>query len=265
MYLIVWWTPPVSRIEGTETTLTELFEAEAAGRYGDDVQEVVNYIAAMNRGLALLSSGQRISIQLIEEIHAQLLEGVRGEGKNPGTLRSTPNWIAGTDPLTALFVPPPADRMREGLRDWEDFANEDLLMPPLIRCALLHYQFETLHPFLDGNGRLGRLLIIFFLVADDHLPQPLLYVSSFSNGKNGGTTASLSRTRPTKRVARDIDPAVHRSSQIHSVCIARSDVVRVRFAIEDVFVVRPVVVRSAELFGRRECSEPAIWCGHLIE
>lgn len=170
-----------SRIEGTQATLADVFEAatEEAQPSGD-VREVVNYVAAMNTGLQRLDQ-LPISRRLLEEIHAVLLSGVRGAERGPGEVRRSPNWIGSPDnrPETAVFVPPPADEMERGLSDWERFANEDIPMPPLIRCGLLHYQFETLHPFLDGNGRLGRLLIIFYLLSEGHLPAPLLDVSSF--------------------------------------------------------------------------------------
>jgi Fic family protein len=169
-----------SRIEGTQATLSDVFDARSRGAMYGDVGEVVNYIDAMNEGLALLST-LPISRRLIETIHRRLLTGVRGQDRRPGEIRNSPNWIGSPDntPTTAVFVPPPVDEMERGLTDWEKFAHEHLDMPPLVKCALMHYQFETLHPFLDGNGRLGRLLIIFFLMSDGHLPAPLLYVSSY--------------------------------------------------------------------------------------
>ena len=169
-----------SRIEGTEATISEVLDAEATGTIGHDVREVLNYIAAMERGLDLIES-LPISRRLIEELHAVLLRGVRGGERDPGHVRTSPNWIGSTDntPATAVFVPPPATEMEQGLSDWEHFVHERSELPPLIRCALLHYQFETLHPFLDGNGRIGRLLITFFLISEGHLPQPLLYLSGY--------------------------------------------------------------------------------------
>jgi Fic family protein len=167
-----------SRIEGTQATVSDVFEATSGGEVGGDVREVVNYIRALNTGLARLAT-LPISRRLVEEIHAVLMEGVRGQERDPGNIRRSPNWIGGQNPETAVFVPPPVEEMEQGLSDWEHFVNEELLMPPLVRCALLHYQFETLHPFLDGNGRLGRLLIIFFLMSEQHLPAPLLYVSGY--------------------------------------------------------------------------------------
>jgi Fic family protein len=170
-----------SRIEGTQTTISELFEAEAGGELHGDMFEVVNYVGAMQLGLDQLQH-LPISRRLIEQIHARLLSGVRGQERAPGEVRRSPNWIGSPDnrPETAVFVPPPVDEMERGLSDWEKFVNDDSMdMPPLVKCALMHYQFETLHPFLDGNGRLGRLLIIFELVSEGHLPAPLLYVSSY--------------------------------------------------------------------------------------
>ena len=175
-----------SRIEGTQATLSEVFDAESRGDLRGEIQEVVNYIRAMDVGLQRLTS-LPISKRLIEEIHSVLLEGVRGQAMQPGRIRSSPNWIGSPDnrPTTAIFVPPPADEMVLGLSDWEQFIHAELTMPPLIRCALLHYQFETLHPFLDGNGRLGRLLIIFYLVSEGLLPAPFLYLSSYFEQHKG--------------------------------------------------------------------------------
>ena len=170
-----------SRIEGTQATLSEVFDAEARGDIGaGDVAEVVNYIAAMDAGLERLED-LPISRRLVQEIHEVLMSGVRGQEKQPGSIRTSPNWIGSPDnrPATAIFVPPPADEMERGLSDWERFVHDPCPMPPLVKCALLHYQFETLHPFLDGNGRLGRLLIIFYLVSEQLLPAPLLYLSSY--------------------------------------------------------------------------------------
>lgn len=169
-----------SRIEGTQATISDVFDAESRGDVQGDVLEVVNYVRAMSTGLDRLQS-LPISRRLVEEIHAVLMEGVRGQERDPGNVRRSPNWIGSLDnrPETAVFVPPPADEMVVALADWERFVHEDSSMPPLVKCALMHYQFETIHPFLDGNGRLGRLLIVFFLVSAGHLPEPLLYVSSY--------------------------------------------------------------------------------------
>ncbi len=173
-----------SRIEGTQATLPEVFDAEARGRIDearDDIREVVNYVRAMNLGLQRLET-LPISRRLIEEMHSVLLKDVRGRERNPGEIRRSPNWIGSPDnrPDTAIFVPPPRDEMADGLSDWEKFVNEEASsIPPLVRTALMHYQFETLHPFLDGNGRIGRLLIVLFLVKEGHLPAPFLYLSAY--------------------------------------------------------------------------------------
>lgn len=170
-----------SRIEGTQASLSEVFQAAAgSARRSDDVEEVENYVQALSRGLTRLEV-LPVCLRLIREVHALLLEGVRGRDRQPGEFRTTQNWIGaiGDRPDTAAFVPPPADRLDGLLADWERYANETPPVPVLVQCALLHYQFETIHPFLDGNGRLGRLLIVLFLVSRGRLPNPLLYVSRY--------------------------------------------------------------------------------------
>lgn len=173
-----------SQIEGTQASLTDLleYEAEAARRGRDaDVHEVVNYIDAMNYGLDRLSEFP-LSLRLFREIHEQLLEGVRGGEKEPGRFRSSQNWIGppGIGGLSdAMYVPPPPDAAVDAMGDLEGFIRSDLPMPVLIKCGLAHAQFETIHPFLDGNGRLGRLLITFMLVWQGILQRPLLYISHY--------------------------------------------------------------------------------------
>jgi Fic family protein len=169
-----------SRIEGTQASLSDVLDAEVRGVAHGDVAEVVNYIRAMRHGLARLPD-LPVSGRLLRESHAVLLDGVRGAERLPGELRRSPNWIGSPDnrPETAVFVPPPVDEMLELLADWEHFVNDRVEMPPLVRCALAHYQFETIHPFLDGNGRLGRLLVVFLLQEWGLLPQPLLYLSAY--------------------------------------------------------------------------------------
>ncbi|MBA2729960.1 MAG: Fic family protein [Actinomycetota bacterium] len=171
-----------SRIEGTQASLSDVYQAAAEGgsREDSDVREVENYIAAMDEGLRLLAT-LPISGRLLQAIHAVLMRGVRGRENTPGEFRRSPNWICAADdrPENAIFVPPPVEEMHRSLADWERFANGDHSLPPLIACALLHYQFETIHPFLDGNGRLGRLLIVFYLMEQQRLTQPLLYVSPY--------------------------------------------------------------------------------------
>lgn len=175
-----------SRIEGTEATITELYEfeaeSEASGRRRTtgDVQEVINYITAFWYGYERMES-LPISKRLLREMHGRLLAGVRGQDKNPGEFRTTQNWIGSPGCLLAdaSFVPPPVPEMEQALTDFEAYlhATEDL--PPLIRLATIHCQFEMIHPFIDGNGRIGRLLISLLLVHWKLLPLPLLYLSAF--------------------------------------------------------------------------------------
>lgn len=169
-----------SRIEGTQASLSDVFKADAAGLATGDVQEVWNYRAAMKEGLYQLPDLPLVG-RVVREIHKTLMTGVRGEDKRPGEFRDRPVWIGSpTDrPDNAVFVPPLPNEMLSAWRDWEDFANTQQRLPKLIQCALMHYQFETIHPFLDGNGRLGRLLIVFFLVHRAALPAPLLYISAY--------------------------------------------------------------------------------------
>lgn len=171
-----------SRIEGTQTSLSEVLRAAAAGTSAPDseVREVENYVQAMEQGLDLLTD-LPVCGRLVKRMHAVLLQGARGRDKSPGEFRRSPVWIGSpTDrPDNATYVPPLAESVPDLVSDWDHFANEDSLLPPLVRCALLHYQFETIHPFLDGNGRLGRLFIVFFLVQQQRLPQPLFYISAY--------------------------------------------------------------------------------------
>lgn len=172
-----------SQIEGTQSSLSDLllFELEEApGAPLDDVQEVSNYVAAMTLGLERMRSGMPLSLRLIREVHATLLAKGRGAAKQPGEFRHSQNWIGGTRPGNALFVPPPPEHVLDLLSDLERFIHADEpALPVLIRAGLIHVQFETIHPFLDGNGRLGRLLITLFLVAENILKEPILYLSLY--------------------------------------------------------------------------------------
>ena len=171
-----------SRIEGTLATLGELLAAEAGAvvdRSPDDLREVANYVVALEHGIRKLS-GEPLSVRLLQETHRKLMTGVRGGHARPGKIRDVQNWIGvpGSTPHTALFVPPPPSELESLLLSLEQFLEETGL-PPLVQIALAHYQFEAIHPFLDGNGRVGRLLITLFLVRRDILPTPLLYLSAF--------------------------------------------------------------------------------------
>ncbi len=172
-----------SQIEGTQSSLSDLllFESEEApGVPLDDVQEVSNYVAAMNYGLTRIREGFPISLRLIREIHDILLSKGRGSTKQPGEFRRSQNWIGGTRPGNALFVPPPPEFVLDLLSDLEAFIHADTPgIPSLIKAGLVHVQFETIHPFLDGNGRLGRLLITFLLCTQGILKEPILYLSLY--------------------------------------------------------------------------------------
>jgi Fic family protein len=186
-----------TRIEGTQASLAEVLETDAAGSPPNpDVEEVVNYVEAMRWGLRRLEQ-LPISTRLIGEMHRHLMAGVRGRERAPGELRKTQNWIGavGSTIETADFVPPPPEELAGLLADWERFAHEEPEMPLLVQNALLHSQFETIHPFLDGNGRLGRLLLVFFLVTRDRLPAPLLYLSSYLERKRQDYYEALQATR----------------------------------------------------------------------
>ena len=172
-----------SRIEGTQASITEVFDAAVSGTSDrNDVREVRNYITALRHGLDRLDEDFPLSLRVIKEMHALLLTNVRGQDKTPGEFRRSQNWISSPDnrPQTARFVPPTVDNMWTALDDWEKYLHDEHpRLPLLIRCALLHYQFETIHPFLDGNGRLGRLFIVLYLVQQGRLPAPLLYLSNY--------------------------------------------------------------------------------------
>ena len=170
-----------SQIEGTQSTLDDVlaFEAEDADGVPKDVDEVVNYVAAMSHGLSRLPE-LPLSLRLMREIHEALMRGVRGQEKHPGEFRTSQNWIgpAGCTLSTAEFVPPPPHAMHEALHNLETFLH-DRSLPPLLQVAFAHAQFETIHPFLDGNGRVGRLLITLFLCERKALSRPLLYLSIY--------------------------------------------------------------------------------------
>ena len=173
-----------SQIEGTQATLTDLFDEEAGFKVSntDDVEEVTNYRRAFRGVQAQLRDpkGLPISVRLLCDAHRLLLDGARGAGKQPGELRRSQNWIGGTRPGNALFVPPPPERVAELLAEMERFIHDTATdFPPMVKVALIHAQFETIHPFLDGNGRIGRLLITALFEYWGVLSEPLLYVSAY--------------------------------------------------------------------------------------
>ncbi len=172
-----------SRIEGTQASLSDLFFFEAAAmkeKEVPDVREVSNYVRALEYGIHRLKD-LPVSLRLIKEIHERLMDGVRGENQTPGEFRRSQNWIGppGCTLMDAAYVPPPPREMQETLDSFEKYLHAQSELPPLIRLALVHYQFEAIHPFLDGNGRIGRLLVTLLLCTYGLLPQPLLYLSAF--------------------------------------------------------------------------------------
>jgi Fic family protein len=171
-----------SRIEGTQATIGELLASEAGAvveRSPADLREVANYVVALEYGVERLRT-LPLSLRLVRELHGKLLLGVRGEVATPGEFRRSQNWIgpAGCTLADATYVPPPVDELMGCLGAWETFLHDNSL-PPLVHAALVHSQFEAIHPFLDGNGRVGRLLVTLLLVAKEILPSPLLYLSAW--------------------------------------------------------------------------------------
>ncbi len=170
-----------SKIEGTQTTMQEAFmqESDLAPERKNDHLEVINYTAAMNDAIKELKK-LPLSNRLIKKAHQQLLQSVRGKHKTPGEFRRSPNWIGGSGLKDAVFIPPSHEHVDELMSDMELFLhNRNIHVPHLVRIAIAHYQFETIHPFLDGNGRVGRLLITLYLVSNGKLSKPLLYLSDF--------------------------------------------------------------------------------------
>ena len=191
-----------SRIEGTQASLSDLFEEELRPADGasqprvPDAVEVRNYVLALEHGIRRLPTFP-LSLRLVCELHERLMRGVRGGDRNPGEFRRHQNYIGvqGSRIETASFVPPPPDRLMSCLDAWEKFLNERPELPDLVQCALLHAQFETIHPFADGNGRVGRLLITLFLIERGRLSEPLLYLSAFIEANKADYYERLQRTR----------------------------------------------------------------------
>jgi Fic family protein len=189
-----------SRIEGTQSSLSDLllFEADAPTERPDDAREVLNYVRALEWGVAQLPK-LPLSQRLIRGLHSLLLKGVRADDPTPGEFRKSQNWIApkGTPIERAMFVPPPPELLQALLDDWEKFIHSEEGLPPLIKCAVIHYQFETIHPFSDGNGRVGRLLMPLFLIERQCLSKPLLYLSAYFEKNRTAYYDSLSEGRRT--------------------------------------------------------------------
>ncbi|MCB5287866.1 MAG: Fic family protein [Candidatus Cloacimonetes bacterium] len=186
-----------SKIEGTNTEMDDVVLKEDAvlPEKKDDWQEVQNYVLAMNEAIKELQS-LPLSLRLIRQVHATLMSNVRGRSKTPGEFRKSQNWIGGSSLADAAYIPPHIDDMQTLLDDFELFLHdESILVPHLIRCAIAHYQFETIHPFLDGNGRIGRLLITLYLVSNKILLKPTLYLSDFFEKHRGQYYDALTRVR----------------------------------------------------------------------
>ncbi len=187
-----------SRIEGTRTTVEEdlLDVTEINPERRDDWVEVKNYVKATNYGVKRINDDFPVCTRLIRELHKILMQGVRGEHKTPGEFRTSQNWIGGSMPSTAVYVPPPHTEIADCLTDFEKFINdEEIDTPDLIKIAILHYQFESIHPFLDGNGRIGRLLVPLYIQSKGMLNKPCLYISDYIERNKGIYYDLLTRVR----------------------------------------------------------------------
>lgn len=220
-----------SRIEGTQATLGELMAAEAGAvvdRSPDDLREVANYVVAMEHGIRRLKT-LPLSLRLLKELHEKLMRGVRGDHATPGEFRRSQNWIGpgGCTLKTASYVPPPPSELMDALSAMEVFLH-DRSLPPLVQIALAHYQFEAIHPFLDGNGRVGRLLITLFLVERGILPTPLLYLSAYFEAARRGYYDGLKGVSERGEwgawltyfltgIARQAEDAIGRASRINAL------------------------------------------------
>lgn len=187
-----------SRIEGTRTTVEEdlLDVTDINPEKRDDWEEVQNYVKATNYGVESIKNGFPVCTRLIRELHKILMQGVRGEHKTPGEFRTSQNWIGGSMPSNAVYVPPPHTEIAECLTDFEKFINnEEIDTPDLIKIAILHYQFESIHPFLDGNGRIGRLLIPLYIQSKGMLDKSCLYISDYIERNKDTYYDMLTRVR----------------------------------------------------------------------
>lgn len=184
-----------SRIEGTRASLDDLFADELEASSDSDVREVANYVMALEHGIRRLDE-LPLSLRLVREIHEKLMSGVRGQYATPGEFRRSQNFIGppGSTEETATYVPPPVPEMHDALDAWEKYLHAGVRLPDLVQCAIMHVQFEAIHPFIDGNGRVGRLLITLFLIQRKRLSQPLLYLSAFIEAHRADYYELLQRT-----------------------------------------------------------------------
>lgn len=213
-----------SRIEGTEASMSDVLEAQNRETVEGPVKEVTNYIGAFEYGLDRLDS-LPVSRRLLCEVHELLLDGARGNERQPGRVRESQNWIGGVDVSSARFVPPVVDEMTTLLDDLEKFihSGDEVVLPDLVQLALLHYQFETIHPFLDGNGRLGRLLITFLLVEREILPTPLLYLSAWFERHKQEYYDRLQAVRERGEVIEWIDFFLRGVAQMSTEAVAQAE------------------------------------------
>lgn len=267
-----------AQIEGTQATLLDLLEVEAAGGppADADVEEVCGYLDALKWAWAELprDDGLPLSMRMLSEAHRRLLQGARGRSKQPGQVRRSQNWIGGTRPGNAAFVPPPPRRLPELLGDFERAMHADDALPPLVRVGLLHVQFETLHPYLDGNGRLGRLLITLLLRHWGLSSRPLLYLSLFLKQHRAEYYRRLSAVREEgdwegwlafflEGVAVVADEAVGTARRLHEVVtagraalLARPDATVIALRLFELLPEHPVVTVS-RVVALLDCSRPA--------
>jgi Fic family protein len=267
-----------AQIEGTQATLMDLLEVEASGEapVDADVEEVCGYLDALNFAWEELDrdAGAPLSMRLLSEAHRRLLAGARGAGKQPGEVRRSQNWIGGTRPGNASFVPPPPHRLGDLLSDFEHAIHDESDLPPLVRVGLLHVQFETLHPYLDGNGRLGRLLITLLLRHWGLLARPLLYLSLFLKVHRQEYYRRLSAVRSDgdwegwlafflEGVATVAEEAIATARRLHTIVsearerlLAREDATVLSLRLFELLPQHPLITvnRAVDLL---DCSRPA--------
>lgn len=262
-----------SRIEGTQASLSEVLAAEDddVPIEDDDLREVSTYLDAIAQGMTLIDE-LPLTQRFFCALHKTLLTGVRGEEKYPGELRRSPVWIGSPDarPETAKFIPPHQDHLGDLIADWERFVNEPSNMPPVLRCALMHYQFETIHPFLDGNGRIGRLLIGFELMSEGVLTAPILHISGYFEQRRNEYYDRLQAVRERGEIeewvqffAAGVEEQADRSSARIRALVAlreryRREAMNDRSALSAVIdlIFRNPVVTTPSLMRAAEVSQP---------